>query len=282
MMRILTANTIVLAAVLCLAPSSSAPAVMADAQLFGDPPKGDAPKIFGAGFISLEDRIEFGLSLSPDGREIFFTAGESGHGEPVDLLVTRRSADGTWSEPVVANLCGTGRWEFEAFHSPDGRSLLLASQDSERQRPDSPCRIWRAERSGGGWGKPVLLDAPVNSTDLFWPSLSRDGTLLVTDITKGVTVRSELKDGKYQAPRQLLEKGAVHATIPPDGSFVLCNKWAGIYVAFRQADGLWSDLLDVGPQINTKECQQTCPSLSPDGKYIFFSRYNDKNGKSDI
>ncbi len=54
-----------------------------------------------------------------------------------------------------------------------------------------------------------------------------------------------------------------------------------IYLTYKQEDGSWSAPINLGPAVNT-EYSETCPSMSPDGKYIFFGRYNDLNDKSDI
>lgn len=82
------------------------------------------------------------------------------------------------------------------------------------------------------------------------------------------------------------EKGGlrfgIHSFISPDEDSILFNGKGDIYIAFKKVDGKWTEPIKLGNQINTIENDETCPSLSPDGKYIFFSRYNDKNGKSDI
>jgi hypothetical protein len=39
--------------------------------------------------------------------------------------------------------------------------------------------------------------------------------------------------------------------------------------------------VSLGPGVNT-EFSETCPSLSPDGRFIFFSRYNEPNEVSNI
>ncbi|MCG8528049.1 MAG: hypothetical protein MI748_16825, partial [Opitutales bacterium] len=53
------------------------------------------------------------------------------------------------------------------------------------------------------------------------------------------------------------------------------------FVVFRNDDNSWSKPQNLGSQINT-DVSETCPTLSPDGNFLFFSRYNDLNGKSDI
>ena len=80
----------------------------------------------------------------------------------------------------------------------------------------------------------------------------------------------------------------LHAFIAPDESFVLVDAReadslgeSDIYVAFRESDGSWGRPLNLGPGVNS-EFSETCPSLSADGKYLFFSRYNEPNEVSDI
>ncbi len=54
-----------------------------------------------------------------------------------------------------------------------------------------------------------------------------------------------------------------------------------IYIAFKTNKGTGTAPVNLGEHINTN-VNETCPSISPDGKFIFFSRYNDLNGKPDI
>jgi Tol biopolymer transport system component len=44
-----------------------------------------------------------------------------------------------------------------------------------------------------------------------------------------------------------------------------------IYISFRNADGTWTKAINMGSKINTPE-EEGFPSISPDGKYLFFCR----------
>lgn len=46
---------------------------------------------------------------------------------------------------------------------------------------------------------------------------------------------------------------------------------ADLYVSFRNQDGEWSEVLHLGPHLNT-EAFEIGPYISPDGKYLFFTR----------
>jgi Tol biopolymer transport system component len=94
--------------------------------------------------------------------------------------------------------------------------------------------------------------------------------------------KSGLTEGRYKETEKAGLAFGLHPFISPDEDFILFNGKGDIYIAFRTKEGKWSEPTNAGDQINSAEYDETCPSLSPDGKYIFFSRYNDKNGKSNI
>ena len=50
--------------------------------------------------------------------------------------------------------------------------------------------------------------------------------------------------------------------------------WADFYITFRNFDGTWGDALHMGDVVNN-ETNNICPSLSHDGKYLFFTSNND-------
>ena len=93
------------------------------AYYFGQKVPEDTPEIYAEGVISLQDRYEYGLAISPGGDEIFFTASNPGHG----LTTMKLRPDQSWSEPTVADLRKSNSWEFEAFYSPDGKKLFFSS-----------------------------------------------------------------------------------------------------------------------------------------------------------
>ena len=70
-------------------------------KIFDNPPD-TIPKIFAKELISIADRYEYGLAISPDYNEIFFTATKPGDG----LMLTRKLDDDSWSTPKTANLRG--------------------------------------------------------------------------------------------------------------------------------------------------------------------------------
>jgi hypothetical protein len=240
-------------------------------ELFGNPPD-SIPVVFAKGIVSVGDRYEYGLAIAPDYSEIFFTAESPAKG----LSVMKRSDSGAWTYPETANLRGTNSWEFEAFYTFDGTKLYFSSDVNDTSR------LWCSEKSEKGWNSPFLLKSTVNSTPVFWATIAKSNTMYYTNLSVFQIYKSHLTDGQYKTT----EKGGVtfgiHPYISPEEDFILFNGKGDIYIAFATKEGKWTEPVKLGNQINSIEFDETCPSLSPDGKFIFFSRYNDKNGKSDI
>ena len=53
----------------------------------------------------------------------------------------------------------------------------------------------------------------------------------------------------------------------------LGNGLLDLYILFKKAEGSWTRALNMGKEINTG-AGENCPQVSPDGKYLFFNRYN--------
>ena len=265
-------NTLLIIIVLAL----SVKAQNYNAEIFKNSPD-TIPKIFGKGIITIEDRSEWGLAISPSYDEIFFTA--SGN-----LMFIKKEKDGSWSSPKVANLRGDNESEMEAFYTSDGEQLYFTSGDATDTN-----RIWRSIKEKSGWSKGELLNSPVNKTFVFWATFSNTNTMYYNNLAVAKIYRSELVDGKYSKTNDVgIEGFQFHPTIAADESYILFNSRRpdsfgehDIYIVFKTNKGIWTAPINLGEQINTN-VNETCPSISPDGKFIFFSRYNDLNGKPDI
>lgn len=242
-------------------------------------PEGQA-EVFAPGLISVDGRYEYALSFSPDGEELLFSA------QPPDggtSLHYSRVEGGKWTRPAVVSLtAGAKREEMEAFFAPDGKRVYFAPYDEGMD-----VRIWVVEIGPDGWQHPRELGPPVSDDPAFFPTSSRMGALYYTNLAKGRVYRAELADGRVETAADAgIELGG-HAFIAPDESFVLVDalpprtEERDIYVSFRSANGGWTEPANLGPEVNTEHAE-TCPSLSSDGKYLFFSRYDEDGGVSNI
>jgi hypothetical protein len=234
------------------------------------------PQIFAPGSVSVQGRYEYGLTVSPEGNEIYFTADSPGDG-----LMVIRKINGVWGNPEVANLRKNNNWEFEAFFTPVGNKLYFTSDTNNISK------FWYMEKDNGVWGKAKYLESPVNNSSVMWCTFTADETMYYGNNSNGKIHKAKLANGHYTLTENLGFNGS-HPSVEPDESFFLFNstQYGGygrndIFIVLKNGDGSWATPINMGDKINSRY-NETCASLSPDGKYIFFSRYNEPDEKSNI
>jgi len=247
----------------------------------GQPLPGREAGVFAPGLVSLQGRHEYAVSFHPDGNLVLFTVEAPERGAAVYMS---RIEDGSWTTPRPVSLTnGALKNEMEAFFSPDGRSLFFAPYSEGMD-----VRIWVADFSSDGWENPRPMGPPMDQDPAFYPVQSADGTLFYTNLAKRAVHRATVANGQVESVEAAgLERGG-HAFPAPDGSYILVDSASldeagqrDIFVAFRRGDGTWGEPLALGSEVNT-EHSETCPSLSPDGKLLFFSRYDEPGKISNI
>jgi len=248
---------------------------------FGQQEPGVQAQPFAPGLVSLRGRYEFALSFSPAGDELLFTQQVP---EQSVSVYHSRVERGAWTEPAPIRLSdGAQREEMEAFFAPNGEWIFFAPYDEGMD-----VRIWSLEVGPDGWRNPRQLAPPVANDPAFYPTVSNSGTLYYTNLAERRVFRATLDGHSVSSVEDAgLEFGG-HAFIAPDESFVLVDArdqdslgGSDIYVAFRRPDGSWTRPRHLGAEVNS-EFDETCPSLSADGKYLFFSRYDEPDEVSDI
>lgn len=248
---------------------------------FGEEPPGLTPKLFAPGMISTHGHFEFACTFSPDGKEFYFTRRADDGGRNV-IMVSTFLVDG-WTAPDTAEFSKEGS-DHEPHISPDGKNLYFGTT---RIKPgdDSPSYgIWVLNKSETGWSDPEY------AVDGMYASATQEGSLYVTDIsglTEGGIVKFTPKEGVFGNPVRLGggvndPENGIHPFISPDERFLLFDGYrkvgfggeGDIYVAFRDEDHSWSDAYNLGEEVNGPGTD-FCASLSPDGKYIFFTKNRD-------
>ena len=240
------------------------------------------PRVFASGIVSTTGNFEFSIAFSPDGKEVFFTRRKDAGGLNT-LMVSRCEKDG-WTAPEEAAFC-KGYPANEPHITPDGKKLYFGCH---RQRPgagQAEYGIWVTERIDEGWGEPRYHGPGM------YVSTARSGNLYLTDITNvagGGAICYPWAEGKFGPPQRLT--GSVnsptevaHASISPDESFIIFDSYnrpggqggeGDLWVCFKKADGTWTEASNLGDTINTP-ATNFCPSLSPDGKYLFYATRRD-------
>ncbi|MGD8780352.1 MAG: T9SS type A sorting domain-containing protein [Ignavibacteria bacterium] len=262
-----------------------------DGLYFGQTPPGKEPEIFAPGIISVEDRYDYSISFSPDGKECCFGVTNSNWSAST-LYYTKQDTDGKWSTPVPAYFQnGSDGWL--PFFSSDNKKFFFSK--------GNPANIWVCTNSDSGWSNPVKLAAPVNTSSHEWcANTTNDGTLYFTSgRTEGNgdydIYKSEPVDGNYVNVENLgppINSSYTDASprISSDGKFLIFESWrpdgygkADLYISYKKNNGTWSDPQNLGPNINTSKIDDG-GYISPDGKYFFFNRREDwvTNKSTDI
>jgi ankyrin repeat protein len=260
-----------------------------EGDYLGQKTPGTQPERFAPGIVSTE-KNELNSVFSADGRE-FYYAIQTGQMKWV-IMVMKRVND-RWSKPAPASFSGQYS-DVDLFISVDGKKLFFCSnrplEKNGAEKKDFD--IWMVERDGDDWSKPRHQGAPVNSDESeFYPSLTKDGTLYFqsqrSDSRGSKDIyRSRPVDGKYKKIENVgdvinsdLFEGDV--LIAPDEDYMIYSVdrpegfgRGDLYISFRAENDGWTTPKNMGAQINS-EYNENCPILSPDGKFLFFTRNDD-------
>ena len=219
-------------------------------------------------------------TFSNDLKEVYWTV--LGSGLPPRILYMVQ-INGVWSEPEIINF--NDNYASAAFLAYDGDIMYF---QAVREGGYGSVDIWYSERIGIYWGEPVNLSLHVNTrNNESQPSLTEDGTLYYSGYLSGTAYdrgiyRAKLIDGQYSDPEPLPEvinSPYIDYTpyISPDDSFILFSSSRPsmseselkLYISFHKADDTWSEPVCLN-ELMGFEGSARFPSLSPDGKYLFF------------
>ncbi len=179
-------------------------------------------------------------------------------------------------------------WEGEPCISPDGKRFFFT-----RLFPPQAGKPWHSDlyyldRTPAGWSEPHSLGDIVNTAASEWcATVTADNTLYFGSERDGSRLRADiyravLENGRYSKVERLpdginTQYNDCDPLIAPDESFLIfhSNRPGGVgehdlYISFKTDDG-WSEPKNMGPQINSPGWEMG-PSLSRDGRYLFFAR----------
>lgn len=240
----------------------------------GQKPPGLIPEIFAPDLVSINGRYESTISFSPDLKELYF---EAKYEDKASQIYFSKLKGSKWTPIKKVNLTkGNKKEEMHPFVSPDGKRIYFTAFDSIF----SDERIWYVNRLENSLGDAIKLDSPVNDDKVFFPNHAKNGGLYYFKLSKFKTYYASNKSGKFIEPQEVEIDMGHHAFISPNGDYLLVTarnneeenrKDNDIYVYFKNQDGTWSNPINIGTTVNTNFSEKT-PSISPDGKYLFFGR----------
>lgn len=250
----------------------------------GQQTPGVIPKVFAKGLVSIAGRYEYGVTFSADLKEIYFSAQLPDKTADIYFSTVENNL---WQPFKKANFTqGDKAGEMEPFLSLDGKQMYFTAYNADF----SDTKIWLANRKGKKWQSAKKLDSPINDEEVFFSTLAKNGDLFFTDIFKSQTYYSAFINGHYGKPKKVAIDFGVHGFISPTRDYLLVDSRSreeasrtdsDIYVYFKQPDQTWSKAINLGTDINSA-FSETVPSVTPDGKFMFFSRYDEQHGISNL
>jgi len=259
---------------------------------FGQTPPGDTPVVFAPGIISKNTLEHSAAIFSPDGNSVYWVSRENQESRLNIWCMSR--INNRWTKPGIFNPLGDSTHHFDPFLTADGERLYFGADNNGNND------IWFVEKQGVNWGNPQRLKSSINTSDgQCQVSLTSDGTLYYLDhrtINNNWTcdiLKSRFKNGEYLSPDTLPESINSETSmdwtpfIATDDSYLLFSSQSGqnygdLYISFHDIKtDKWSEPINLGEQINTLT-QETFPAISPDGKYLFFTRWTNEENDMDI
>jgi hypothetical protein len=246
------------------------------------------PELFAPGVVST-DAIELNGVFTPDGREFFFTRLVDG----IDTMHRSVFRLDRWTtpEPLLVYPDRARAVAVDMSVSPDGHEIYFLGQHPHEHAPESPgLDLWVSRHVEGEWSTARVVPPPVTTpANEMYPVVVGDGSLYFISNRAGVAGRSDLyraqrqADGSFSEPVQVgppisSEFGIGDTFVAPDESYIILSSrrppssgGGDLFVSFRQDDGRWGEPANLGADINTDQ-HEFCPMVTPDGKYLFYSR----------
>lgn len=236
----------------------------------GQKPPGLTPIPFAPGLVSTEI-YEYDGAFSKDMKAFYFIRRGEENKTSAFYEYKYNDTNGEWEKSEIAS-----PWIGRPVISPDGETMHLG--DNYLKRTES------------GWSELEKLEPPTVSNDSMYImrlSSSENGTYYFDTYKENDSTfpirYSRLIDGKHEEPKALpktINTGTFlsHPFIAPDESYLLFDAIreegygdSDIYISFKQKDGSWGNAINLGDKINT-DAWEASASITPDGKYLFFSR----------
>lgn len=236
----------------------------------GQKPPGLTPIPFAPGLVSTEI-YEYDGAFSKDMKAFYFIRRGEENKTSAFYEYKYNDTNGEWEKSEIAS-----PWIGRPVISPDGETMHLG--DNYLKRTES------------GWSELKKLEPPTISNDSMYImrlSSSENGTYYFDTYKENDSTfpirYSRLINGKHEEPIALpkaINTGTFlsHPFIAPDESYLLFDAIredgygdSDIYISFKQKDGSWGNAINLGDKINTNAWEASA-SITPDGKYLFFSR----------
>ena len=241
-------------------------------------------KMVAPGIISTNG-FEYGTTVSPDGKLLFFTKGISGFKRNTILFSEKKN--GKWQTPQIAPF--SGEWnDVNPYFSKDGKTFYFVSNRPTQDVNLKRRNWWYVRKKGSKWGIPKVVKGKVNGAhDMIYPSITSQGNAYFCTYNipggKGSLdiYESKLVNGKYQKPKALTALNTKYSDadpeMSPDGKFFAFTSTRrgglghyDLYICKVDKEGNIGKPIHLGSKINSS-MMDSDPIFSPDGRKLYFS-----------
>lgn len=246
------------------------------------------PEIFAPGLISVEGRYEFGVSFSPDLKEMYFTVLDVVDSIQGKTAIFYSQVQGQkWTRPKKADFTkGVMNYELLPHVSLNGDRIYFSAGGEVDSKKSG---VWYVVRNEDNWSKAKKLDLPFSLGRVSDFNQGPHGDIFLTKMSEKKMYYSERKNDDISDIKALDIEFGVHGFMAPEGDYLLVNAQIkdenrndhDLFVIFKGKDNSWSKPINLGASINTNY-SETVARITPDGKFLFFGRYNEPGKLSNI
>lgn len=256
-----------------------------DSLYFGQTHPGDSAIVFAPGKISLPNRNESCITISPDGKSIFHSV-EFWPSAGIPFILHYEYKNNKWTGPDTATF-SKNRMTNEPIFAFNGSRIYLDANPTLNQV--GSVDLSYVTKNDTVWSNPISMGNPPNlSVDQYHPCIVAD-TSVYFSASNGLIVRCQYHNGIYQ-PRTILPFPINYANttqtwgdpyVAADESYIIFKStrtggFGGndIYISYKKSDGNWTNPKNLGSKINT-QYDETSGDVTPDGNYMTFGSNKD-------
>jgi len=241
----------------------------------------DSATIFGEGVVSVSGRNEFAPLLSADGNSIYFSS-EDNTDSTLSTHIVRQEA-GVWSAPQEVSFTADNSNSVEVYLNADNTVLYYTQRTGDNSK-NYEYRFWKTEKdSVGNWGEPVEVDAMLNSQmDKRRINVVKNHNIYFSAGGDLYYSTYQPADGTYTSPQQFeypvnTDSWEGDLYVQPQENYLLFSSSRedgqnkDIYISYKFKSNRWTNPKKLGSSVNTTD-DEFSPYMSPDEKYLFFSR----------
>ena len=248
---------------------------------FDDNVPNTIPKVFAENIFNTDSSYIGYCSFNPKAEEFYYAITNQQWGTS---QILRLNSEG---QIDVMNYNINKYWEGEPMFTHDGKRMYFTAIIPPSENYDWHGDLFYIEQTGNGWSEAKEFELNTKTSewhisftanDVAYFGSERDGSRLKADIFYSKPESGEYGEAIKLPPAINTEYNDCDPLIAPDESYLIfhSDRPGGygdhdLYIAFRKGENQWTEPVNMGKNINTSGWEMG-PSLSPDGKYLFFTR----------